>query len=273
MGSIESEWRLDFSLQIAEKWLYVPSLMKLQNSSAAATLVEFSQVAPENLGSRQIAPMQFFQHRGRGSDAENRIFVISGLQGPSKNDVHVAGLLQKALTKGLFLPLTDVFVVPVANPSSDSKQAWQSHQGHDLRKDNCPEIETIRKWIRVAKPKAVVAITLGTPGIHASGIPSSVLQRLGDILERPAGDAAAPGSLPSIQDFCAEQSILFLEISIDDSKKTFDEVRDSDWKKNIGPALKWLVEGERFNPPKEEPASLEHLVVPALEMPPEFAHL
>ncbi|MBS1984563.1 MAG: hypothetical protein JST16_10365 [Bdellovibrionales bacterium] len=256
--------------------------MKLQNSSAV-TLLEMTQIAPETIGGRNIVPMQFFRHPGKAANTDNKIFVLSGFQGPSKNDVHISGLLQKALTKGVLSPQADVFVTPVVNPSSDPKNGWMNHSGHDMRdifadgKAQSPEAATLERWLAMAQPKAVITFTIGQTGVTTVGLPATVSQKLADLTERPLQALESPevGTSPvsGLQTWCAAQGIFWIEISLDDSKKSFDEVRETDWKKSIGPCLKWLLEAERFNPPKEEPFSLEHLIVPALEMPPEFAHL
>lgn len=253
--------------------------MKLQKVPAPLHIVEFAQVAPETVGGRTIVPMQLFHHSGRIADCDNRVFVVSGFQGPTKHDTHISSLLQKALTKGAFSPIADVWMTPVTNPSSDPKNSSLNHQGLDMTKigvDECAEYQTLIRWIQAAQPKAVLALTIGsTSGLAVSGAPAQVTQRLADLIEKPALDEETVANRPlaNLRQWCADQNIMWVELILDEAKKSFDEIRDSDWKRHFGPAIKWLLEGERFNPPKEEALSMEHFVVPALEMPPEFAHL
>jgi hypothetical protein len=269
---------------MSEKWLYVLHLMKLSRNVPAAKLVEFVHVAPEGVANRSFIPMQLFQYSGRSAESQNRIFVISGLQGPFKNDVHLTSLLQKALQKNIFSPLADLFVSPVANPSSDPKDPWLNYAREDIRafpedseRTLCrKEIATLQRWIEMAKPKAIITLAPGTPSLNIQGAPTAVAQRLSDLMERPLLDHASQElsfAMPSLRDWALAQEIIWIELFVDETKKTFEEVREGEWKSSVGPALKWLIEAERFSPPTVETDALEHLVVPALEMPPEFAHL
>lgn len=72
----------------------------------------------------------------------------------------------------------------------------------------------------------------------------------------------------SFGSWCVSQGISWIDFRIDSTKKAFEDVKDSDWKPSFGPAIKWLLEGFRFNPPVEEPAYELPQVIPALEMPP-----
>ena len=251
--------------------------MKLHKVPSVFHLVEFAHVAPETVAGRAIVPMQLFHHSGKSADSDNRIFFVSGFQGPTKHDTHVSGLLQKALMKSLFSPLADVWMTPVVNPSSDPKNSWMNHKGTNMAQiatEDSLESTTLLRWIGSARPKAVVSISVGaTAGIHAIGAPAQVTQRLVDMIEKPLLNAAEERPLSGLSQWCSDNNIIWLEFVLDEGKKTFEEIRDTDWRRHFGPAIKWLLEGERFNPPKEEDLSLEHLIVPALEMPPEFAHL
>lgn len=252
------------------KWM--PSSLKL---------VEMAHIGPEFVGNRALAPMQLFRMGGKSAESDHRIFVVSGFQGPSKNDVHVSGLLQKALDRGLFAPLSDLWLTPVVNPSADPRTCWNNHSGTNLRDMmaegfESPEQALLKQWILKARPKAVLCLSAGTPGGNTLGVIPSVSQKLADVMEHPVHDLetnAEASALKAFPKWCQSEGILWVEITIDDSKKTFDEVRELDWRKNIGPAVKWLLEADRFDPPKEEPINLDHMIVPALEMPPEFAHL
>lgn len=74
--------------------------------------------------------------------------------------------------------------------------------------------------------------------------------------------------------WCAQQGVGWIHFGLTDSKKSFEEVAQEEWRTCVGPALKWLCEGLRFNPPKEENSGMPKLqVIPVLEMPPEFANL
>lgn len=74
--------------------------------------------------------------------------------------------------------------------------------------------------------------------------------------------------------WCAQQGFGWIHFGLTDSKKSFEDVAQEEWRTCVGPALKWLSEGLRFNPPKEETPALPKLqVIPVLEMPPEFANL
>jgi hypothetical protein len=77
----------------------------------------------------------------------------------------------------------------------------------------------------------------------------------------------------SFGQWCVEQEIHWIDFSLDIEKKNFEEVATTEWKTFIGPCLKWLIEGARFQPVIEDDPLADIEVIPALEMPPEFANL
>lgn len=251
----------------------------LLKSQPVVRLVEMAEVGADSVVRDPVPPLQLYRVSGSEAAADHKIFVVAGFQGPTKNDVHILGLLQRAFTRALFVPTADVYLVPVANPSSDPKATRKNRFGQDFSQSGGSEIEEVtilKRWISSLNPKALVFITIGTQGVTTGdAVPASVSQKLGEILEIRVNDTApaCDFACPELKVWAEDQGIRAIQFVIDETKKTFDEVRESDWRKHIGPALKWLVEGDRLNPPKEEPLNLEHLVVPALEMPPEFAHL
>jgi hypothetical protein len=250
--------------------------------NAVATLVEFVEIASEADMGRPVAPMQLFRFQGKDSASPNKVLVISGTLGPSGNDVHLSGLLQKAIGRGIFANHADVFVVPVLNPSVEAKGGSPLNPtGKTLRElspdltGNTPELETLDRWIRKIEPKAIIALGTGSNALATAGLLPHVVSRLCEVTEKPDAGSSESfiSSFPGLKKYAEDHGLLWIEFLMEDTKKTFDEVREGEWKKSVGPALKWLLEADRFDPPKEEPLPIEHMIVPALELPSEFAHL
>jgi hypothetical protein len=92
-------------------------------------------------------------------------------------------------------------------------------------------------------------------------------------LDEDQNPLAKPHLEKCIGPWAVAQGASWIDFCIDRKVKVFDELKTAAWKSNLGPALKWLVEGTRFNPPKEEELPPLPKVIPPLEMPPEFANL
>jgi hypothetical protein len=190
----------------------------------------------------------------------------------------------------------DIYMTPIVNPSSLSKIPLQNEKKIDLSKDfssdenaqpQALESKTLIRWAKSLQPKAIVTFSVGTPKIRYVNTPVEVVQKLSELSEKPfyafgsePQDSNDEGELLPLEDisnsfgaWCAANGMAWIDVMVDGAKKNFDELRDSDWRPAFGPALKWLVEGFRFNPPKEENEYSVPQVIPALEMPPEFANL
>ncbi len=275
--------------------------MNLSNSSRKWILKEMVSVNGASSDDFETIPLQLLKFQGHSPEAATgSLWFVSGFQGPARNDGHLVSLVHRALDKLTFNPAVDVYLTPVANPHSNSKTAKNNRHGIEVmnsfpRVADFPlhevkssiETKTLMRWARGIGPKVIVSFSLGNPKIRYLNIPSEVVSRLAELSEQPHYEF---GSEPqefnsegiaierdpvegSFGNWCSVEGLGWIDFSVDTSKKTFDEIRDTGWKTNVGPALKWFVEGFRLNPPVEEPAFAVPDVIPALDMPPEFANL
>ena len=265
-------------------------------------LKEFVQIGPEMIDGNPVVPLQL-QHFATPVNPDmgsSPLWFLSGFQGPSRNDSYMTSLIHKALAKFTFEPVVDVYVTPVVNPTSPSKNPDTNWAGANLNTsfENGvqspqlpqlpPELKTLVRWMGTITPKAIVTFSLGNSMIRYLNTPSDVIQKLSELSEKasyPMGtepEAHAEDNVTLLPRqktdagfgaFCVTNGIAWIDICVDRSKKSFDEIKESEWRPSFGPALKWLVEGFRFNPVKEEVAVPLPKVIPALEMPPEFANL
>jgi|GEM_PF-1799877 len=252
--------------------------------------IEFVNVGPEFIGGKEVAPLQLLQACGpSATTAQSALWVMGGFEGTTKKDSYFTNLLQKAVQSGVIQPITDIFLTPLINPASDPKNTSLNITGVSLLGDfpgetnsDCPkafETKTLLRWNEKIQPKAIVSFVTGPNLVRYNElVPPEVVNKLSELCERPAflwgtEPEMLPGQGNRLGDWCKANGICWIEFSIEDSKKSFQEIAESDWKKHIGASLKWLCEGPRFDPPKEEEPSLKHLIVPVLEMPPEFANL
>ena len=251
-------------------------------------VIEFIDLGPEFIGGKAVPPLQLLRYAGTQPEPDSSLWVLSGFAGSSKKDFFLAGLLQKAVQTGVINPVADLFMTPLMNPASDPKNASLNVDGVDLSKAfpladeyvEQKEIRSLVSWAKRIAPKAIISLTTGASTLirHSENVPAEIISRLSELCECPAllwgtepeVNGAAPNQLGS---WCQRQGIAWIEFSVEESKKNFQEIAETEWKKHIGSALKWLAEGHRFNPPKEEPLIMKHMIVPVLDIPPEFANL
>jgi hypothetical protein len=254
--------------------------------------LEFVNVGPEIIGGKEVAPLQLLQAQSvvPTPSSQGPLWIVGGFEGSNKKDSYFTTLFQKAVQSGVIQPLPEIFLTPLVNPACDPKNSSVNFKGISLLSDfpsadkgtesaQAFETKTLLRWAERIQPKAVVSFVTGPNLIrHNELVPSDVIYKLAELCERPSflwgtEPEVLPGQGSRLGDWCQARGICWIEFSIEDSKKSFQEIAESDWKKHIGASLKWLCEGPRFDPPKEEESSLKHLIVPVLEMPPEFANL
>jgi hypothetical protein len=273
----------------------------MQNLNRHWKVKELVQSETENFGDQETPPLQLLHFKGHGPESENSaIWFVGGFLGATKNDGHFTNLTFRAIEKLTFDPAVDIFFTPLANPSSSSRAPRKTASGFDMLSDfpivadyplhevkNSLEAKSLMRWCRSLKPKVLVTFSMGLPKIRYKNVPEEIVQKLVQFSEKPAyefgqepQDLQADGTPipkdPAIGNFgtwAHLEGIAWIDICVDPNRKTFDELRETDWKSSMGPAIKWLVEGFRFNPPVEEPAFAIPAPIPALEMPPEFANL
>jgi hypothetical protein len=243
------------------------------------------------------APLQLLKFLGSQPELQGPIVILAGFEGPAKNDGRILQLLQKAVASTVVRPVSDLYVVPVTNPTARDKAPHLNEKGQDVMhafptlsplssSDVGPSIEVgiITRWITKIQPKAILSIRAGHPLFRHCDVASDVLDKLQTLAERrvlelgdklPLNDGeeeVARDDARSLGQWAHENSILWIEFSVDGGKRSFEEVRE-DWRINVGPAFKWLLEGPRFNPPDEEALFITPTVVPTLDLPPELANL
>ena len=170
-----------------------------------------------------------------------------------------------------------------------------------------PEIQSILGWIERIEPKAVITLQTDEASMSHKGVTEEILEKLTALAERPVlelgetlkeEEAEEPTlnalGLPiqtttmfkmapektqesrdltgNIGNWCEEKELIWLSLSVDSNKKSFDEIKE-DWRLNIGPAMKWLLEAPRFNPPAQEPEVEAPTVVGVLDLPPELMNI
>jgi hypothetical protein len=192
------------------------------------------------------------------------------------------------------VPVADIYLSPLVNPALNPKSikpgtvtALQQEFSNEASSFVSTEAKTLKRWFERIQPKCVVTFSSGNSWIRHQNLPPDLVEKLGILTERgvfacgseplPMDSDGNAMERPNIDQsfgaWAASQGCAWIDFALDTSRKNFDEVREQDWKSSLGPALKWLLEGPRFAPPKEpEPVELPK-VIPALEMPPEFANL
>jgi hypothetical protein len=268
-------------------------------------LLEMIQMGDDLSDSESGALIQWLKFAGTDPEAQGPLVILAGFEGPAKNDSRVLQLLQKALSSGVIDTVSDIYLCPVANPTPNKKAPHLNVRGNDIMNDfptlknnaasdlgQSFEVSTLIRWIESVQPKAILTLQANKPYINQYGVAEELIEKLGTLSERPLlniGEVPAieeeenPIKIPeeelpthnfdkNIGQWCTEKEILWLNFSVDSAKKSFDELRE-DWRLNLGPALKWLLEGPRFNPPIEEPAFATPTVIPTLDLPPELMNL
>jgi len=261
-------------------------------------LLEIAQIQSDSFPSKSGIPLQLFKMNGRQPEENTSLWFIAGSEGSSKADAFIMSLFQKALSKGTFVPAPDLFMTPVINPLvSDKASRTNPLQknylcGFPTTKSTetvslSSEVSTLMRWKERISPKAIISFSSGSSMIRHMNAPEEIVRRLSELSER---NAFAFGTEPELQaedgstipreiidgslgQWCVDQGVVWIDFCMNGSIKSFDEIAQLEWRTCVGPALKWLVEGLRFNPPKEEAAFPKLQVIPALDMPPEFANL
>jgi len=262
-------------------------------------LKEFIQVGPESFDNQPTLPLQLLERSlNKEESAEASLWLMGGFQGTGKNDSQILNLVLRAVQTGTFSPAVDLFLTPVVNPTSrgaaprlnkkgENLSAVFEQSAEDIQQSGPLEIRTLLRWMKSVNPKALITFSTGLPMIRYLNTPVEIMRKLSEISDL---EAHVVGTEPQEKDedeqllprealehsfgsWCATQGVCWIDFCIDRNKKAFDDLKESDWKTSVGPALKWLVEGFRFNPPEEEQPALLPKVVPVLEMPPEFANL
>jgi hypothetical protein len=260
-------------------------------------LLEMVQVVSDPFEPDAGAPMQLLKFAGSQPELQGPIVILAGFEGPAKNDGRILQLLQKAVSSTVVRPVSDLYVVPVANPTAREKSSYLNEKGQDILHDfptqsqlsgsdigPSMEVGILTRWLAKIQPKAIFSIRAGQPLFRHCDVSQDVLDKLQSLAERPVlelnqkipladGEEEVPHNLQkSLGQWCQENSILWIEFSVDGGKRSFEEVRE-DWRINVGPAFKWLLEGPRFNPPAEDTLYVTPTVVPTLDLPPELANL
>ena len=281
--------------------------MKIKQSASQWKLLEMLHIGEEPSETDSGAPLQWLKFSGTQPDAQGPIVIVAGFTGPARNESRILQLLQKALSNGIISTVSDLYLCPIVNPSSQNKAAHLNTQGNDVfndfptHKDKSAsdigqsfEVTQLLRWINKVQPKAVLSFQADKSYLNHFGASEDIIEKLGTLSERPT---LSLGELPKLSDeeerdrskmpedevvthnydknlgqWCLENEIVWINFSVDAAKKDFEEIRE-DWRLNTGPALKWLLEGPRFNPPVEEPFFITPTVVPTVELPPELMNL
>ena len=281
--------------------------MKIRQSASQWKLLEMLHIGEEHSDTDVGAPLQWLKFSGTQPDAQGPIVIIAGSNGPARNESRILQLLQKALSNGIISSVSDLYLCPIINPTSKSRAPHLNAKGSDIfndfptQKDKSAsdigqsfEVTQLLRWINKVQPKAVLSLQADKGYINHFGCAEEILEKLTTLSERPVLDLgerpklteeeeADKSKMPeeeivahnydkNLGQWCSENDIIWINFSVDGAKKDFEELRE-DWRLNTGPALKWLLEGPRFNPPIEEPFFITPTVVPSVELPPELMNL
>ncbi len=220
------------------------------------------------------APLQLLKINGKKAADQKPLWFVGGVGGGAKLDAMLIQLLQKALQSGIFTAAPDIYMTPVLNPVA---------QG-DVRTEAMNA--TLLRWAEFIDPKSVISFTSGPELIRQVNTPKDVYEKLATITERIVYDIGAEPEVLAddgnpipytkienvLKSWVSEKEVSWIDFTLPKAKRSFDELRDLDWKVKLGPALRWLVEDLRFNP-VQLPPPVSHTIIPALELPPEFANL
>jgi len=275
--------------------------MKANQIVSQWKLLEMVHVGEDPTDTEDGAPLQWLKLSGTQPDAQGPIVILAGFEGSARNESRVLQLLQKALSSGVINTVSDLYVCPTTNPNANSKATHLNLKGSDIMYDfptqknraasdiaQSAEANHLIRWIEKVQPKAVLTLQADKNYINHYGVSDEVIEKLTTLSERPVlniGERPAlteeelknniEEELPhhnldkSLGQWCEEKEILWINLAIDGSKKDFEELRE-DWRLNVGPALKWLLEGPRFNPPVEEPFFPAPTVIGTVDLPPEL---
>ena len=281
--------------------------MKIKQSASQWKLLEMLHIGEEPSDTESGAPLQWLKLSGTQPEAQGPIVIIAGFKGPARNESRILQLLQKALSNNVISTVSDLYLCPIINPSSQNRAAHLNAQGNDIyndfptQKDKSAsdigqsfEVTQLLRWINKVQPKAILSLQADKCYINHYGASDEIIEKLCTLSER---STLAIGERPKLSEeeeraqakmsedeiishnydkclgqWCLENDIVWINFAVDSAKKDFEELRE-DWRLNTGPALKWLLEGPRFNPPIEEPFFITPTVVPSVELPPELMNL
>jgi hypothetical protein len=278
--------------------------MKTNQNVSQWKLLEMVHVGEDPTDIENSAPLQWLKFSGTQPETQGPIVILSGFEGSARNDSRILQLLQKALSSGIINTISDLYLCPIVNPNANPKASHLNLKGNDIMYDfptlknkaasdvaQSAEVTHLIRWIEKIQPKAILSLQADKNYINSSGVSEEVIEKLTTLSERPL---LAIGERPALTEeekkknateevpthnldkslgqWCAEKEILWINFAVDAGKRDFEELRE-DWRLNIGPALKWLLEGPRFNPPVEEPFFIAPTVIPSVELPPELMNL
>ena len=228
-------------------------------------LLEFVETSSDTTDGPGLPPLQLCLWRNSQSDAQD-LWIISGHESSQKVDTHVVSLMQKAIQKSVIRPVSNIYLTPIANP-------------YELPLSNIVgtrENKVLLSWADRIKPKAILFLKSGSQNkIEISSDIGDIAKRMGQMTEQSV-TAFVPSSDNSLGDLAAwivANNVPVVSFTIENAKRSFEEIKDNEWKLVFGPAIKWLVEGNRFDPPKEEPAIQVPDIIPVLDIPPELVNL
>ncbi|NCN26181.1 hypothetical protein GW915_01275 [bacterium] len=248
---------------------------------------------------QKIGPelLQLYKFKGKKEDKENALWFLAPSLSPLRADAFVSNLLQKAFLKGSFNPQAEVYYASMIG-SRKSERAHEDNGGPlyegfptKAYKEEGQSLNAFRKtllrWGESFSPGCIITFSVGRPMIRHNEVPNNIVDKLCDICERPmyvfgqepyeldedSGVQYKQDTATSFGQWCSEREIAWIDFTLDGQYKTFEEVVQNEWKTFVGPSLKWLTEGLRFQPIEEHDPLADIEVIPALEMPPEFANL
>jgi|GEM_PF-4107629 len=212
------------------------------------------------------------------AEEQKKIWILSSIGKKASADSHFTNLLQKSLMAKYFEPYDDIFMTTFVNHPISELFTLLSHKSESSRLLR----ESIEKWYRQIAPSFVVTISAGEPAFYHSNLSDTIVEHIVEFSERPAYSLEEYKSQGSAQkqknfstefgDWVSSQDIAYLHFSVDESKKSYDELAQNEWRALVGPALKWLVEGQAVQPELEDQVDgIE--IIPPLEMPAEFLNL
>lgn len=211
-------------------------------------------------------PLQLFSHNAKPLDYG--VWFITGFRGESSPECSVGNLIMRAVENRVFRPAMDLHVTPFANPAG---------VGLDTK--------TLSRWLTSVAPRLVVTFSRGPSAVRHMNVPETMIDKIKELSEKPIfelgtedkqlvdgqGDVVGPFDYDhNFSSICRSHEVSWIDFSINSDANHYTEIRDREWRSLVGPTLKWLVEDDRFAPPKEEP-QFQHEVIPPIELPPEFA--
>ncbi|MEO5666703.1 MAG: hypothetical protein ABIR96_01455 [Bdellovibrionota bacterium] len=281
--------------------------MKIKQNASQWKLLEMLHIGDDPTDTDSGAPLQWMKFAGTQPEAQGPIVILAGFNGPARNESRILQLLQRALANDVITTVSDLYLCPIVNPTSQSKAPHLNCKGNDIFNDfptkknksasdigQSFEVTQLLRWINKVQPKAVLSLQADKCLINHFGCSDDILEKLTTLSERhvlglgespklseeeerdlakmPEDEVIAHNYEKNVGEWCNENDVVWINFSVDGAKKDFEELRE-DWRLNTGPALKWLLEGPRFNPPVEEPFFITPIVVQSVDLPPELMNL